>query len=323
MKKKKRGKATHFTFFKFLLFCLIIFLFAFPLYLFHRTNSQANSPSPHPKHTRFRLFHPPKPRSEGKTPPVETNAPPEMNAPPETNLPKEYPPTKREIPARGLPPIGKVAIVIDDVGYDVPLLREFLKVDIPLTISILPNLPHSRESAEIASQAGREIILHMPMQPEKKIPMDSTFITTDLSPSEIEARIEKALRSVPGAVGMSNHMGSLATQNRNVMSAVMATIKKHNLFFLDSLTTPNSVARECAQLASVPCLERDVFLDNLDDPQYVFRQIKELVRVVKRKKRAIGIGHLKATTLEGLRLAIPYLAEERIEVVPLSELLRE
>ena len=326
MKRRKKGKPASNKILKGFLFFIIFSFFVFALYVlqsaFLSSPSQARKPpqlftqrfpSPH------RSTRPPLPSPS--QPPESLPSQPEEKAPTFIpSHPEEKAPTS--IPSHTLPSSAyRVAIVIDDVGYDIPLLQEFLQLEIPLTISILPNLPNSKKSARLASKAGREVILHMPMQPEKNLPMDSSFITVDLSSEEIEKRIEKALRSVPGAAGMSNHMGSLATQDRRVMDAVMSTIAKHNLFFLDSLTSPKSVACESARARGIPCLKRDVFLDNLDDANYVFEQVKKLVAIAKRKKKAIGIGHLKETTLEGLKLAIPYLEEEQIEVVPLSDLL--
>jgi polysaccharide deacetylase 2 family uncharacterized protein YibQ len=315
MKRTRKRKTPINKVLKGFLFFIIFLAFIFALYFIQR----AFLASP------LQVRRPPQAIAK-RAPSLNRSARPPLPTPPQ---PPQSPPSQPEekapnsIPSHPLPSSTyRVAIVIDDVGYDIPLLQEFLQLEIPLTISILPNLPHSTQSAQLASQAGREVILHMPMQPERNLPMDSSFITVDLSSEEIEKRIEKALRSVPGAAGMSNHMGSLATQDRRVMDAVMSTIAKYNLFFLDSLTSPKSVACESARARGVPCLKRDVFLDNLDDANYVFNQVKKLVAVAKRRKKAIGIGHLKKTTLEGLKLAMPYLEEERIEVVPLSDLLR-
>jgi polysaccharide deacetylase 2 family uncharacterized protein YibQ len=314
MKRRKKGKPASNKILKGFLFFIIFSFFVFALYVLQRSflysPSQARKPP-----QRFTQRSPSPHRST--RPPLPSPSQPPESLP---SQPEEKAPTS--IPYHTLPSSAyRVAIVIDDVGYDIPLLQEFLQLEIALTISILPNLPDSKKSARLASKAGREVILHMPMQPERNLPMDSSFITVDLSSGEIEKRIEKALRSVPGAAGMSNHMGSLATQDRRVMDAVMSTIAKHNLFFLDSLTSPKSVACESARARGIPCLKRDVFLDNLDDANYVFEQVKKLVAIAKMKKKAIGIGHLKETTLEGLKLAIPYLEEEQIEVVPLSDLL--
>jgi polysaccharide deacetylase 2 family uncharacterized protein YibQ len=314
MKRRKKGKPASNKILKGFLFFIIFSFFVFALYVLQRSflysPSQARKP---PQRFTERFPSPNRPAS----PPLPSSPQPPESLP---SQPEEKAPTS--IPYHTQPSSAyRVAIVIDDVGYDIPLLQEFLQLEIPLTISILPNLPDSKKSARLASKAQREVILHMPMQPERNLPMDSSFITVDLSSEEIDKRIEKALRSVPGAAGMSNHMGSLATQDRRVMDAVMSTIAKHNLFFLDSLTSPKSVACESARARGIPCLKRDVFLDNLDDANYVFEQVKKLVAIAKRKKKAIGIGHLKETTLEGLKLAIPYLEEEKIEVVPLSDLL--
>ncbi|MBC7330525.1 divergent polysaccharide deacetylase family protein [bacterium] len=314
MKRRKKRKPPSNKILKGFFFFIIFVVFVFAVYVLQRaflsSPSQARKPSQHITQRSPSLNR--SPRRPLNFPP---QLPQSLSSQPEGKAPTF-------IPSHPLPSSTyRIAIVIDDVGYDIPLLQEFLQLEIPLTISILPNLPYSKKSAQLAFQAGREVILHMPMQPERNFPMDSSFITLDLSSEEIEKRIGKALRSVPAAVGMSNHMGSLATQDRRVMDAVMSTIAKYNLFFLDSLTSPKSVACESARARGIPCLKRDVFLDNIDDANYVFEQVKKLVAVGKRKKKAIGIGHLKKTTLEGLKLAIPYLEEEKIEVVPLSDLL--
>jgi len=321
-RQKRRQPSFLLSLFKGLLGALILFLFFFLIYI----TQKPNSPFPH--------------ISPAEKPPSRLEAPRRSTSPPAAKAPaEELPiakaPTEEAPAAKVAPPQlpsylphpkaksrGKVAIVIDDVGYDLSLLRQFLQLDASLTFSILPNLPYSTASAELVEREGETFILHMPMQPEGDFPMDASFITVDLSPSQVAARIEKALRSVPGARGMSNHMGSLATQNEAIMTAVMSSLAKHNLFFLDSLTSPRSLGEKCALKAGVPVLKRDVFLDNEEDPQYVLGQIEKLALLALKKGEAIGIGHLRKTTLEGLKLALPYLAGKAIEVVPLNELLR-
>lgn len=233
--------------------------------------------------------------------------------PPSNNLPSSPKPSPTYS--------ARVAIVIDDVGYNLQLLREFLDLDAPLTFAVLPFLPSSSQSARLALAKGKSVILHMPMQAQKGSQNDPTFITVDLSPDEINRRIEEALRTVPGAKGVNNHMGSAATQKREIMDAVMSTLAKHDLFFLDSLTTPYSVAEESAQRMGIPFLKRDIFLDNEANAEYVVEKVRQLADLALRQGKAIGIGHLRETTLEGLKIALPYLREKKIEVVPLETLL--
>ncbi len=116
-------------------------------------------------------------------------------------------------------------------------------------------------------------------------------------------------------------MGSTATQKREIMDAVMSTLAQHDLFFLDSFTTPYSVAEESARRMGIPFLKRNIFLDNEANAEYVAERVKQLADLALRQGKAIGIGHSRETTLEGLRLALPYLREKKIEVVPLETLL--
>lgn len=304
-KRQRRKPPSSFRSLKWILFAFLFFAFLLLILVTQRTNE----PFPH---ILSRGKHPSHSKVQRKTFPSD-------------HLMKE--PTSPSNTLTSPTPIQidrkkRIAIVIDDVGYDLSLLQRFLQLDVPLTFSILPNLPYSTASAKLARKAGKTVILHMPMQPEREVTMDDSFITVDLSPSEVASKIEKALRSVPGAVGVSNHMGSLATQKEEIMNAVMSTLAKHNLFFLDSLTTSNSVGVETALKAGVQALKRDVFIDNKGDPQYILGQMEQLASLALKKGEAIGIGHLKETTLEGITLALPHLEEKGIEVVPLTELLR-
>lgn len=303
MRKKHKRRSSILTFLlKGSLFAIILGIFSVVVYLTQGT------------HINFpRTFTSPKqplPRKQVKVSPPHPQAEkPILNE----NIPSSHP-LKRD-------KAKKIAIVIDDVGYDLSLLQQFLQLDIPLTFAVLPNLRYSAPSARLITKNGRTVILHMPMQPERDVTMDDSFITVSLSPQEIAKRIDRALRSVPGAVGVSNHMGSLVTQRDDIMDVVMINLAKHNLFFLDSLTTPNSVGPLSALKAGVPILKRDVFIDNEDDPKYVVRQLEQLASIALKKGKAIGIGHLKETTLEGIKLALPYFEEKGIKVVSLNELL--
>lgn len=298
--RKKRKPSLPLALLKGGLFLLLLGAFTSLIYLTQKPPTPSPKPSSSGKHSSF-------PKAP-QVPKVNISPTPPAEVP-------QAPPLKSR--SR-----GKIAIVIDDVGYDLSLLKQFLQIDVPLTFSVLPGLPYSTASANLIRREGKTLILHMPMQPEREVPMDNSFITVDLSPSQVEERIEKALESVPGAIGMSNHMGSLVTENEAIMEVVMTTLAKHKLFFLDSLTSPHSVGIKCALKAGVPALERDVFLDNEENPQYILGQFDQLIRLALKKGKAVGIGHLRETTLEGIKLALLQLKGGDIEVVPLNELLR-
>jgi len=60
---------------------------------------------------------------------------------------------------------ARVAIVIDDLGEENHLSHELLDANLPITFSILPFSPYSKRLAMEAHRRGKEVILHLPMEP--------------------------------------------------------------------------------------------------------------------------------------------------------------
>lgn len=216
----------------------------------------------------------------------------------------------------------RIAIVLDDWGYNLDAFEMLKEVRVPLTLAVLPDLPYSARIAESAHREGHQIILHMPMEPKGVMPPEKSTIRTGMTDTEIRDRLAKALGSMPQAVGVSNHQGSKATADTRVMKTVLAALGEKHLFFLDSLTTGDSVAAGEARLLGMKVLKRDVFLDNERTDAAVQARLDELVRVAKTQGYAIGIGHDEPVTLEAIRRNLDRFAAEGIEVVPLSQLVQ-
>ena len=220
---------------------------------------------------------------------------------------------------------AKVAIVIDDWGYNLRYLKLLREIDIPLTISILPNLRYSSKIAQIAQDTGREIILHLPLQPalegRERIGLEKNTITKDMSEEEIIQKFALALSSVPYAKGASNHMGSEATKDERLMSVVFAQLKKKGFFFLDNLVTGESICRQLARKMKLKFASRTIFLDNKNNNEYIKGQFRQLTESALKNKNAVGIGHSKLKTLQVLKDQIPLMQAQGIKFVFVSELI--
>lgn len=218
----------------------------------------------------------------------------------------------------------RVAIVIDDWGYSLRGLKTIKEIKFPLIISILPNLKYSSRIALEAQQLNQEIILHFPMQPDmgnRKIGLERDTVNSTMSDEEIRHTLERALGSVAYAKGVSNHMGSLATQDKRIMSAVLKELKKRDLFFLDSLSSSGSVGGEIANELNLKFVSRDFFLDNLDDKEYIREQLQKVNEFAQEFGMAIAIGHARPKTLEVLAEQMPLLDAEGIRFVFISDLI--
>lgn len=225
---------------------------------------------------------------------------------------------------------GKVAIIIDDFGNHGEGTTEMLtSVSRPLTCAVMPFMPYTKEEAELAHKYGHEVIIHIPMEPHKGNPewLGVKGITTLLSTENIKDIIREAIDEVPFAVGVNNHMGSKATEDKRVVSAIVEVLKEKNMYIVDSKTSPNSVIREVAEEYGILVFERDVFLDNLKDIYNIKNQIKKLELLAEKNKIAIGIGHVGpeggTVTAKAIKEMIPDIESMGLEIVPVSKLFEE
>ncbi len=219
---------------------------------------------------------------------------------------------------------AKVAIIIDDWGYNLRYINLLTQIGAPVTVSILPNLRYSTKIAQSAKELGQEVILHLPLEPEleerKDIRLEQNTITTGMTKGQIVENFNLAFNSVPFASGVSNHMGSLATKNSRVMSTIFSELKKRKLFFLDNLVIDDSVCQSLAKQMRVKFISRDVFLDNLSDQQYIRGQVEKLAEAALINGQAVGIAHARIKSLQVLKEQIPLLQKKGIKFVFVSEL---
>ncbi|OIQ01475.1 MAG: hypothetical protein AUK55_01495 [Syntrophobacteraceae bacterium CG2_30_61_12] len=247
-------------------------------------------------------------------------APPPIRTAAVVPAPVEPPPPP---PPVTQPALGRVAIVIDDFGRDLEMAREFIRLPFPVTLSILPRQPHSREIAELAHRHQRQVMLHLPMEPRgyPKTNPGSGALLLAMSEAEIVRTMNLDLDNSPYAVGVNNHMGSGFTEHADKMRIVIRELQRRRLFFLDSFTSARSIGLSLAEQAGLPARRRDIFLDHEQSPQFLNRQLKQLLRQAKIQGSAVAIGHPHALTLNVLREHAELFAAERIEVVALSELM--
>lgn len=221
--------------------------------------------------------------------------------------------------------IDRAAIIVDDLGQNLKAARALLGLGEPLTFSVMPGLRYSRETAEEAHARGFEVMLHLPMQPllDSAPDVSAREIKVGMSRGEVDGIIASGLASVPYAAGVNNHMGSRATADAPLMRSVMAELAARRLFYVDSRTIADSVALVAARRAGIPAFYRSVFLDDTASVAYTRNQLEELSRVAEKQGVAIAIGHPYPTTIAALGRFLPELARSGVELVGVSELLRQ
>jgi polysaccharide deacetylase 2 family uncharacterized protein YibQ len=199
------------------------------------------------------------------------------------------------------PTPARLAIIIDDVGYHLRNARAFLQLGVPLTFSVLPQVPHSVQLAEDIHRAGHEIMLHQPMQPHSTVVDPGPgALYVQHTRTDMEAIIQQNLAELPFACGVNNHMGSLFTESRPRVSEMLDIFRQRSFFFVDSFTSSNSVAFRTARELNMVAAYRNVFIDNDLDVDSIYRQLLKAKRRALRTGTAIAIGHPRPETVRVL-----------------------
>jgi uncharacterized protein len=217
---------------------------------------------------------------------------------------------------------ARLAIIIDDCGQWLGTERAFIALPVPLTLSILPDVRYTRLVAAEAAAAGKGVMLHLPMETVSGLNPGPGKVTTEMSDAQIETQVEADLAQVPFAQGVNNHEGSKATASERVMRDVARALAEHgSLFFVDSMTSGDSVAAATMRGMGLPTGTRDVFLDNRANVAYTEAQLQQAAEIARRDGSAIAIGHPRPTTLAALRALIPQLQAQGVHLVLVSQLL--
>jgi polysaccharide deacetylase 2 family uncharacterized protein YibQ len=264
-------------------------------------------------------------------PRVQTRPPEQVQSPPapvRTDARAEQAPVpapRRDLRA-GIP---KVAIVIDDCGYDQALAERFAALQVPITFAVIPHLPGSEACAEAAFARGHEVILHQPMQPEgypETNPGEGALLV-GMGRNQVVSTLTENLGAIPHVSGVNNHMGSAATADRVLMGHALGQMvvlqeRYPGLYFLDSKTSARTVAYDVAREKGLPTAMRSVFLDHEESLASVKAKLEELLVVAEEEGEAIGIGHVKGPTLAALRQTLGRLGPDEFDFVFASELAR-
>ncbi len=218
----------------------------------------------------------------------------------------------------------KIALIIDDMGAQQALGLAALQLPGAVTYSFLPFAPYTQQLASLAYQQNKELMLHMPMQAIEPEKWEAGELKLSMTQAELADLVQRQLQEIPYIAGVNNHKGSLVTQDyasmRDIMQLLVAA-RGHSLYFVDSLTTSQSIAQQVALEFGLASRARDVFLDhNAPDTAIVRQQFRQLIILARRYGSALGIAHPRPNTLKVLRDELPNMAALGVQLVPVSAL---
>jgi len=221
--------------------------------------------------------------------------------------------------------LPQIALVIDDLGLDPGRSKRAMDLPIPLTLAFLPFAAELKQQTEYGREQPQrhELLVHIPMEPVAKTtePGPNALLTSS-SRKEVLRNLDINLRQFCGYVGISNHMGSKFTADAKKMLWVMEELKSRGLFFLDSRTTAHSAAKMAAELATVPFIERDVFLDHRDEESAIREQLEKTLKMAQKKGLAVAVGHPREATLNALEEWLTAEKAVNCQFVTLSKIIK-
>lgn len=228
----------------------------------------------------------------------------------------------RETPKPAAPATGNhgrpIAVIIDDIGFDLGIVKELAGIPAPIAFAVLPHTPHAAEAAGILHKAGKEILLHLPMEPRSypEASPGAGALMVDMEEKQIRRQLRENLDAVPYVSGVNNHMGSRFMEDEFRLSIVMEELGKRGLYFVDSRTTPASRGREAANRKGVRFAERDIFIDHFPGYEAAVKNLTgPSLRKGKNEKPVLMIGHPQPDTVRALKDTLPRWRQEGARLI--------
>lgn len=216
---------------------------------------------------------------------------------------------------------ARLAIIIDDIGYTPSLSYRAARLPGNFTLSILPFTPYARDAAQLALTQGKELMLHVPMSNMANLPLGAGGLYSGMEKEKFIATLRQNIANLPHIKGINNHMGSRLTQETEPMAWVMEELRKQDLYFVDSRTSANTKALDIARQWQIPSIKRDIFLDNIQEPEQIRRELNRAIQLAQQHGAAVAIGHPYPSTLSILENIQPLLLQQKVGLVPVSQLL--
>ena len=216
-----------------------------------------------------------------------------------------------------------IAVVIDDMGINRKRTLDIISINAPLTSSFLTYGSDLKGLAEKAKDSGHEIMIHAPMEPKVEASLAPDTLKTDMNKDEIEGLFHQMLNKFEDikVSGINNHMGSKFTEDEEKLGYIMNILKQKDMFFLDSKTSAASKGKALAVLDKIDFAQRDVFLDNENDYEYILSQLRKTETIANKKGFAIAICHPKSQTYPALKDWIESLKNKNFELVHVSKII--
>ena len=209
-------------------------------------------------------------------------------------------------------------LIIDDLGNNSRDLA-FFQLPQGVTFSFLPHTPYADQIVEQAQESGRELMLHLPMEAHNGKKMGPGGLDTQMDEAEFRLKLSSVLDSYPEVKGVNNHMGSKLSELEQPMGWFVDEVQRRQLYFIDSKTSPNSVAEQQAEGKMALVGHRDLFLDHYPTQRFIRTQLQQVEQRMARGEIPVVLAHPYPETLLALRQLLPELLAKGVRIIRASQ----
>jgi len=220
----------------------------------------------------------------------------------------------------------RICLIIDDAGYQKGAALEALyDFKVPVTCSIIPHTQYSNLLAQDFPSHGVEVMCHLPMEGHDHVARGAykEYLKKGMDVETAKEEVKRGLADLPNCKGLNNHMGSVATLDLKLMTAVCEELKAENMFVIDSKTSAKAIVSKAAKAAGVPVAQREFFLDNQKTPGTVLKEMRLTAAYAQKHGLAVAIGHFNVITLKTLKVEVQKLKDQGFEFVYASEVVHQ
>lgn len=211
----------------------------------------------------------------------------------------------------------KLAIIMDDMAYK-SQLNDLQKLSLPITPSFFPVSPDSPDTARLAASTPFYMV-HLPLEANAPQQSRQKWILVGSSQDEIREQIATIKQDFPRLMFINNHTGSKFTASKTDMANLLQVLGEFGIEFVDSRTSADTAVPALYKQDGRQLLARDVFLDNTPNVSYITNQLRQAIKIAKKKGYAIAICHPHQSTFKALANAKHSLFKE-VELVYLKDL---
>jgi polysaccharide deacetylase 2 family uncharacterized protein YibQ len=221
---------------------------------------------------------------------------------------------------------GRLALVLFGLGDGRAAADSFFTLPASFAVALVPG---GHESAAVfagARERGREVVLHVPLEPinyPRVNPGPGTLLVT-MKPEKIAATLRRYLAQAGPVSAVANHMGSLATQDMTVMGAIYHELRRDHLPFLHVNPVAGAVCKSLASQVGVLYGEPDAVVEvetRGTDTKALDKRWKELLKSAKAQGQLMVFMRATPLTKRWLPRALDAKRLDGVSIVPVSSIL--